>query len=314
MTSGAGFSIDGRERVGVADVRRVPDQRLAEERDRVEALVVDPERLGLGIGERGPRLAEDPVVPLAEGVAEDRVRVHVEPDLDEGAHRADARGRPEVEVEAARVRRERRAGALAGRFAARDRNRRRHEAVIRSDRVEALDRRHAHLPAELQGRVRARDPERAGEFADRDDVLGLRELLDLRLELLEPFLELGGGRRLRRLALDGLQPVEVCVREGFELREPLLEHSDRLVLLRDRRVLLGEAFLERLDLLLRLPLRVGGARRGGFLRRSFRRGRFLRRGLWRRARLSRGGLLLGRRRRRSFTRRSLLLLFLLLSL
>ena len=106
MTSGAGFSIAAATVSVVRSRRRVPDLRLAEERDRVQALVVDPERLGLRVGERGPRLAEDEVVPLPECVAKAgtcRARP-AEADFDERAHRPDARRRPEVEVEAARDR------------------------------------------------------------------------------------------------------------------------------------------------------------------------------------------------------------------
>ena len=79
---------------------RVADLRLPEQRDRVQSLEVEPDRLGFGIGERRPRLADDPAVGLHEGVAEtERVLAAGEVALDEGPDRRALERRAQVDAE-----------------------------------------------------------------------------------------------------------------------------------------------------------------------------------------------------------------------
>ena len=82
---------------------RVADLRLPEERDGVQSLEVEADRLGFGIGERGPRLTDDPAVGLHEGVPEpERVLAAGEVALDEGSDRRALERRAQIECRIAR--------------------------------------------------------------------------------------------------------------------------------------------------------------------------------------------------------------------
>jgi hypothetical protein len=226
--------------------------RLAEERDRVEALEVDAVGLRLRVREGGPGLPHDERPPLAVGVAQaQRAAGAGEVGFDERTHGAHAGGRAHVEAEPAGVRRVHGPRLLARLRRARHRDRGGHESILRAQRPERVHRRRAHEPAEAEGGVGARNAEGAGELSGGNDVgRNLGDVLDGLLELGQPFLD---GRRDRRrgwLLVHGLEPVVIGDGQGARLLErgphllelqPLL--FDQAALLRHQPRQIGEGRL-----------------------------------------------------------------------